>query len=62
MVSMRPGAPLEEILRELTEQAVALWGEERAGAISASVEVTAQRLWDVSRNLPHRDVEPGFYQ
>jgi hypothetical protein len=62
MVSLRPDAPLEEILRELTEQAKALWGEERARAISASVEATAHRLWAVSRNLPDRDVEPGFYQ
>jgi hypothetical protein len=62
MVSLRPDAPIEEILRELTEQAKALWGEERAWAISASVEATARQLWDVSRNLPHRDVEPGFYQ
>jgi hypothetical protein len=62
MVSLRPDAPVEEILRELTEQAKALWGEERTRAISASVEATARRLWDVGRNLPHRDVEPGFYQ
>jgi hypothetical protein len=46
----------------LTERAEALWGEERARAISSSVEATARRLWEVSRNLPHRDLEPGFYQ
>ncbi|MDP7082919.1 MAG: hypothetical protein QGH97_00900 [Dehalococcoidia bacterium] len=62
MVSMRPDAPLDEVLRELTEQAKALWGEERAKAISSSVEATARRLWEVSRNLPQRDLEPGFYQ
>ena len=62
MVSMRPDTPLEEVLRDLTEQAKALWGEDRARALSAQAEATAQRLWDISRNLPHRDVEPGFYQ
>ncbi len=62
MVSLRPDAPLEEVLRELTEQAKALWGEERTRAVSTSVEATARRLWEVSRTLPHREVEPGFYQ
>ena len=62
MVSLRPDATLKEVFRDLTEQAKALWGEERARAVSTSVEATARRLWDVSSNLPHREVEPGFYQ
>tara|TARA_B100000315_G_scaffold120444_1_gene110343 strand:+ start:1640 stop:1828 length:189 start_codon:yes stop_codon:yes gene_type:complete len=62
MVSLHPDATPDEILRELTELAIALWGEARTKAINTSVEATARRLWDISRNLPHRDVEPGFYQ
>jgi hypothetical protein len=62
MVAMRPDVPVEKILRKLREQARALWGEERAGSISGSIEQTAQQLWEISRSLPHREVEPGFYQ
>ena len=62
MVSVSPDSPYEDILRALTEQAVALWGEERAGAIANTLEQTAQQLRDVSQVLPHYEVEPGFYQ
>lgn len=62
MASVRPDASSEEILRSLTEQAQALWGQERAVVIARSIEQTAQQLEDVSRTLPKREVEPGFYQ
>ena len=62
MPGMRYDASDEDILRELIEKARALWGQERAEAISASLEQTAQQLGEVSRALPHQDVEPGFYQ
>lgn len=62
MVSVRPDAPSEDILRALTEQAKALWGQERTAAISDSLAQTAQQLEDVSRTLPDREVEPAFYQ
>lgn len=62
MVAMRPDVPFDAVLRELRERARALWGKERAGAISGSIEQTARQLWEVSRSLPHREVEPGFYQ
>ena len=62
MVSVPPDSPYEDILRALTEQAVALWGEERAAAIATTLEQTAQQLRDVSQVLPHYEVEPGFYQ
>lgn len=62
MVAMRPDVHFEEVLRELRALARSLWGEARAGAISGSIEQTARQLWEVSRSLPHREVEPGFYQ
>ena len=62
MTSVRPDAPQEDILSALVEQAKVLWGEERAAALTASLEQTAQQLVDVSRTLPGSEVEPGFYQ
>ena len=62
MVSMRPGITREEIIQELTERAQDLWGDERAKSMAASLEQAAQQLWAISRHLPNRDVEPGFYQ
>lgn len=66
MVAMRPdvppGPPFQEVLRVLTVRARDLWGEERAAIIASSVEQTARQLWEVSRSLPRREVEPGFYQ
>ena len=62
MASTHPDMSYDEILQALTEQAVALWGKERAQAVSSSLEQTARQLADVSRALPDREVEPGFYQ
>ena len=62
MPGMRPDASHEDIVRELTEEARTLWGQERAEALGASLEQTAQQLGDVGRTLPPREVEPGFYQ
>ena len=62
MTSVRADATREDILRVLTEQAQALWGPERAQVIAATLEQTAQQLVDVSRNLPDKELEPGFYQ
>jgi hypothetical protein len=62
MVAIRPEATFDEVLLELRARASALWGEERAGAISGPIEQTARQLWEIGRSLPHREVEPGFYQ
>ncbi len=53
---------LEDLVREMTDRAKALWGEERAAAISAALQQTARQLQEVDQTLPGRDVEPGFYQ
>ena len=52
----------DEILQELTEKAVALWGRDRAQALRASLEQTATHLWEIGQADPGTDVEPGFYQ
>ena len=62
MASIHPGAPQEEILRELTQQAKALWGNDRAEALRDALEQTAGQLREVSQAPPRPEVEPGFYQ
>ena len=52
----------EELLRELTDKAIAMWGEARAAALSNALETTASQLIEVRQDLPVRDVEPGFFQ
>ena len=56
------GASLEKIRSELTSRAREMWGEQRAAEDSAAIEDTARQLWEVSQNLPHREMEPGFFQ
>ncbi len=52
----------EELLRELTDKAKALWGDERAAELSNTLEATASQLTEVRQHLPERAVEPGFFQ
>jgi hypothetical protein len=62
MTSMKPDMSPENILRELSEQAKSLWGEQRAEALQAQLEQTARNLQEIAQNLPRHEVEPGFYQ
>ena len=62
MVNMKPNDSVEAIVVELRLQAVRLWGELRARELEASIQQTAQQLWDVGQETLHRDLEPGFYQ
>ena len=62
MARMSPKQSQEELLRDITIRAEALWGAERASAIRATLEQTARQLQEVGQTLPERDVEPGFYQ
>ena len=52
----------EKILQELTEKAVALWGQDRAAILRSSLEQTATHLWEISQAEPGSSVEPGFFQ
>jgi hypothetical protein len=62
MTSMKPDMSPENILRELSEQAKSLWGEQRAEALQAQLEQTARNLQEIAQNLPrYSEVEPGFY-
>ena len=62
MASIHPDMSYDDFLRALTQQAVALWGKERAQAVSSSLELTARQLLELNQALPDREVEPGFYQ
>ncbi len=62
MVNMKPDDSVEVIAVELHAQAVRLWGEQRASELDTSIKQTAQQLWDLGQETPHRDLEPGFYQ
>ena len=62
MVNMNPDDSVEQIANELRAQAVRLWGENRAVELESSIKQTAKQLWDLGRETPHRDLEPGFYQ
>ena len=52
----------DAILLELTEKAVALWGEERAKILQPSLAQTATHLWDIRQAEPGASVDPGFFQ
>ena len=56
------GESKDEILQELTEKALALWGPVRAQELRTSLEQTATYLWEIGQADPGTDVEPGFYQ
>ena len=62
MVNMNPDDSVEQIANELRAQAVRLWGEDRAVELESYIKQTARQLWDLGRETPHRDLEPGFYQ
>ena len=62
MVNMNPDDSVEQIAYELRAQAVRLWGEARTVELESSIKQTAKQLWDVGKETPHRDLEPGFYQ
>ena len=52
---------LEQIVRFLTEQAVSLWGPERALALRDLIQETAQRVWRIAHDPAPSAEEPGFY-
>ena len=62
MVNMNPDDSVEQLANELRAQAVRLWGEQRADELESAIKQTAKQLWDVGKETPHRDLEPGFYQ
>jgi len=62
MVNMKPDDSVEQLANELRAQAARLWGEQRADELESAIKQTAKQLWDVGKETPHRDLEPGFYQ
>ena len=62
MTTIKPGDTQEDILRELTGQAVRRFGEARARALADELNQTARQLWEIDQVTPGPDLEPGFYQ
>ncbi|GIS94740.1 MAG: hypothetical protein VX895_04320 [Chloroflexota bacterium] len=62
MVNKKPNDSVDDIAMELHSQAVRLWGKERAEELESYIRQTAFQLWEVWQEIPHRDLEPGFYQ
>ena len=71
MVESKKDPSQEQVLQELLEKAIALWGPERTEALMSTasrsllgksvLEATAQNIWKVANNLPHRDEQPCFF-
>jgi hypothetical protein len=54
-----PTLSREDTLDELTREAVAAWGEERAAELRSTLEATAGAVWTVAQvTLDPTDVEP----
>ena len=51
----------KEIADSLFDRATQLWGQERAGELTAVIEQAANNIWHLSQNLPEEDEQPGFY-
>jgi|GEM_PF-1320324 len=52
----------EELLRDITDRAKALWGGAKAAEMAAALERTATEMEEIDRAMLKRDVEPGYYQ
>ena len=51
----------QDIGEALFQQAVELWGQERAAGLRTILDQTAEHLWKLSRNAPGEEVEPAFF-
>ncbi len=52
----------DELLKDITDRAKALWGDAKTAEMTAALESTARQMVDNDRVMPKIDVEPGFYQ
>ena len=57
----QPMTSKNEIASSLKARAEELWGAQRASELQKLLEETAENVWQVSRNLPDDEEEPGFY-
>ena len=48
----------DEVIRDLTQKAVSLWGQEQTQALRERIERTADQMLTVSKNLPHFEEVP----
>ncbi len=52
----------DDLIKDITDRAKALWGEGKAAEMTGALESTARQMVDIDRVMPRVDVEPGFYQ
>ncbi|MBQ12233.1 MAG: hypothetical protein CMJ45_11880 [Planctomyces sp.] len=52
----------DELLKDITDRAKALWGDAKAAEMTAALESTARQMVEIDQVMPRVDVEPGFYQ
>jgi hypothetical protein len=52
----------DELLKDITDRAKALWGDAKAAEMTAALESTARQMVEIDLVMPRVDVEPGFYQ
>ena len=62
MADTTPEVSREAALRQLTEQAKALWGADYAARNTALLEQAAAYVAQIANSLPDTETEPGFYQ
>ncbi len=51
----------DEIIHDLTQKAVSLWGQKRALALRERIQQVADQMLTVSNNLPHFEAIPTPY-
>ncbi len=62
MADTAPEISAEAALRQLSEQARAVWGAGYVEQNRALLEQAAQYMAEIANNLPDKETEPGFYQ
>lgn len=62
MTNRTPDISFEEVLKSLTQQAEARWGEGYVAEHRDLLEQAARHIVSVGNNLPETETEPGFYQ
>ena len=61
MSESQPMASKEELALSMKKRAIELWGAERASEIGLNIEGMAERIYQISQDLPQAEEEPGFY-
>ena len=61
MSESQPMASKEELALSMKKRAIELWGAERASEIGDNIEGMAERIYQISQDLPQAAEPPGVY-